>query len=73
MSGYVPFPAAQTDLESIWGYTSAHWEVAQAERYTRNIQAACEALSKGELVSRRVRLCWRVSLLGFLPIWQRKT
>lgn len=52
MSSYVLFPAAQTDLESIWDYTVAHWGVAQAERYTRDIQAACEALSKGELVSR---------------------
>ena len=52
MAGYRLSPAAQADLESIWDYTVRHWGEAQAEDYTRNIQAACEALSKGKMVSR---------------------
>ena len=45
-------PAARADLERIWDYTVMHWGEAQAERYTRDIQAACEALSDGTLISR---------------------
>ena len=52
MAGYTLSPAAQTDLESIWDYTVRHWGEAQAEVYVRGIQAACEALSNGTLVSR---------------------
>ncbi len=52
MSGYALSPAAQADLESIWDYTVTHWGETKAEEYTRNIQAACEALSRGKLVSR---------------------
>lgn len=52
MMGYVLSPAAQADLETIWDYTVKHWGEAQAERYTRDIQAACEALSNGTLISR---------------------
>ena len=52
MAGYALSPAAQADLEKIWDYTASHWGEAQAERYTRDIQAACEALSAGTLVGR---------------------
>ena len=52
MVGYSLTPAARADLESIWDYTATHWGEEQAEDYTRNIQAACEALSKGKMVSR---------------------
>ena len=47
MAGYVLSPAAQADLSEIWDYTARHWGEAQAERYTRDIQATCEALSGG--------------------------
>ena len=50
MAGYALSPAAQTDLEEIWDYTVGRWGEAQAERYTRDIQAACEALSDGSSV-----------------------
>ena len=50
MAGYVLSPAAQADLSEIWDYTARHWGEAQAERYTRDIQATCEALSGGSLV-----------------------
>ena len=52
MAGYSLSPAARADLESIWDYTVTHWGEAQAEDYTRKIQAACEALSKGTIITR---------------------
>ena len=50
MPGYALSPAAQVDLSEIWDYTAEHWSEAQAERYTRGIQATCEGLSDGTLV-----------------------
>ena len=52
MGSYALSPAAQADLEDIWDYTVRRWGEAQAENYTRNIQAACEALSEGTMISR---------------------
>ncbi len=52
MARYILSPAAQADLESIWDYTVTHWGETQAEDYTRKIREACEALSKGKMVSR---------------------
>ena len=52
MAGYSLSPAARADLESIWDYAVTHWGEAQAEDYTRKIQAACEALSKGTIITR---------------------
>ena len=67
MAGYVFSPAAQADLEEIWDYTVRHWGVAQAERYTRDIQAACEAVSAGILVGRSaedIRAGYRKIVVG---------
>ena len=50
MAGFALSPAAQADLEEIWDYTVRRWGEAQAERYTRDIQAACEGLSDGTLI-----------------------
>ena len=50
MAGYALSPAAQVDLSEIWDYTAEHLGEAQAERYTRGIQATCERLSDGTLV-----------------------
>lgn len=52
MARYALSPAAQGDLEIIWDYSLRHWGEAQAETYTRSIQAACEALAKDTLVRR---------------------
>lgn len=52
MSGHALSPAAQADLEGIWDYTAQHWGDAQAERYTRDIQTACEALGDDTLSGR---------------------
>ena len=50
MAGYALTPAARADLSEIWDYTIRRWGEAQAERYTRDIQATCEALGNGALV-----------------------
>lgn len=54
MMGYVLSLTAPADLESIWDYTVTHWGEAQAEHYTWDIQAACEALNNDTLISRSV-------------------
>ena len=67
MARYALSPAAQADLESIWDYSRRHWGEAQAETYTRSIQAACEALAEGTLVSRsaeEVRAGYRKVAVG---------
>ena len=50
MAGYALSPAAQADLDEIWDYTVGRWGMAQAERYTRDIQATCEALGGSTLI-----------------------
>ena len=52
MVGYALSPAARADVEGIWDYTVRHWGEAQAERYTRDIRDACEALGDGTLSGR---------------------
>jgi len=52
MAGYALSPAARADIEEIWDYTVRHWGEAQAERYTRNIRDAGEALGDGTLSGR---------------------
>ena len=51
-AGYALTPAAQADLEEIWDYSARRWGEAQAERYTRDIQTACQALVDGTIVGR---------------------
>ena len=52
MAGFLLSPAARTDLDNIWDYTIREWGEAQAERYTRDIQTACEGLASGKRISR---------------------
>lgn len=47
-------PAAQRDLSSIWDFTEERWDVRQAERYIREIQAAIERIA-GDPERGRVR------------------
>lgn len=47
MTGYILSPRAQADLDSIWDYTEETWGVDQAERYLRDIHAACVGLVSG--------------------------
>ena len=75
MAGYALSPAARADLEEIWNYTVRHWGVAQAERYTRDIQAACEALSDGILVGRSaedIRAGYRKVAVGSHVVYFRE-
>ena len=74
MSGYTLSPAAQADVENIWHYTEKHWSKLQAERYTRNIQAACEALSNGSRVGQPaddIRSGYRKAAVGSHVIFYR--
>jgi toxin ParE1/3/4 len=45
MAAYVLSPRAKADIEEIWEYTVAHWNVRQAETYIRQIQAAVETVA----------------------------
>jgi len=42
---YVLSPRAQVDIEEIWHYTAKRWNIEQAERYIRMIQAEIEQVA----------------------------
>ena len=44
--GFVLSPLAQADLDDIWDYTAARWDIAQAERYLRLIGDAVSAAAE---------------------------
>ena len=46
MSGYRLTPAAKRDLSSIWDLSEDCWDVRQAEKYLREIQAAVERIAE---------------------------
>lgn len=46
MSQYLLTPAAQGDLSSIWDFTEERWDMSQAEKYIREIQAAVERVAE---------------------------
>lgn len=67
MPSYTLSPAAQVDVERIWYYTVEHWSKQQAERYTRSIQAVCEALCDGSRVGQSaddIRTGYRKAAVG---------
>ena len=67
MAGYALSPAARADVEQIWDYTVRNWGEAQAERYTRDIRDACEALGDGTLSGRSaedIRAGYRKAAVG---------
>ena len=67
MAGYALSPAARVDIEEIWDYTVRQWGEAQAERYTRDIRDACEALGDGTLSGRSaedIRAGYRKAAVG---------
>jgi toxin ParE1/3/4 len=45
MTRYVLKPRAQRDLDEIWDYTAARWNIDQAEIYIRAIQRSLEMLA----------------------------
>lgn len=44
-------PAAQRDLDEVFDYTVAQWGLAQALRYTDQIEAACAELAEAPLLA----------------------
>jgi toxin ParE1/3/4 len=52
MKGYVLSPRAQRDIDDIWEYTLAHWNVRQAEIYLRQIQRAIETVAAEPKIAR---------------------
>ena len=46
MAEYRLSPRAQRDLDTIFDYTVAHWDLSQAMRYTDLIEAACANLAE---------------------------
>lgn len=45
-------PAAQADIEGIWGYTVTTWSAIQAERYIRDIKQVCQGVATGRTIVR---------------------
>lgn len=67
MGEYLLTPTTQADIEGIWDFTVSRWGVMQAERYVRDIQATCEALAAGTLISQPaedIRSGYRKTLIG---------
>lgn len=52
MASYRFLPAARDDLEDVWDYTIARWDVEQAIQYTDEIETACEILCESPLMCR---------------------
>ena len=76
MNEYILSPAAQADLDQIWDYTADRWSLAQAEKYVREIQAACEAaatsLRPGQAIH-DIRSGYRKLSVGSHFLFFRKT
>lgn len=54
MSGFLLSPAARADFTEIWDYTASRWGVDQAERYVRELTAACQGLADRRLTGRTI-------------------
>lgn len=46
MAEYRLSPRAQRDLDAIFDYTVAHWDMSRALRYTDLVEAACADLAQ---------------------------
>lgn len=75
MSEYRLSPRAEADLAEIWDDTAARWGVEQADRYVREIAAACADLAAGRRQGRSmedVRLGYlRFKVASQLLLYQR--
>ena len=47
-------PKAREDLSAIWDYSAERWGRAQADRYIRDIVAACRAVASGRRLGRSI-------------------
>lgn len=54
MKALVFSPAAETDIDGIWDYSTDNWGPDQADRYTDKIRDACDALACGQKQGRTV-------------------
>jgi toxin ParE1/3/4 len=61
--GYLLFPRAEHDLESIFAYTVEHWSRRQARAYLAELTVAFQALAAGTRVGRDAELGHRVMKL----------
>ena len=52
MANYKLRPHAEADLEKIWSYTIAEWDVVQADSYIDEIDDVFALLAKQPLISR---------------------
>ena len=76
MTRYVLSPRARADIEEIWRYTVRHWDVEQAERYTRMIQAEIEQIASAPARGRAcdaIRADYRKSPAGSHMLFYRLT
>ena len=74
MAGHALSPAARADIEEIRDCKVRHWSEAQAERYTRTIRDACEALGDGTLSGRSaedIRAGYRKAAVGSHVLFYR--
>lgn len=53
MGGFALSPRAREDLSEIWDYTARRWGTDQADRYVRQIAAACADLAESCSTGRR--------------------
>jgi toxin ParE1/3/4 len=54
MSGFILSPAAKTDIDQIWDYTTDNWTIEQADRYVAQILQACFSISSDGCEGRRI-------------------
>ena len=52
MKQVVYLSGAEADIDDIWEYTFAHWDMAQADAYIRQITSTCNGLASGTLQGR---------------------
>lgn len=52
MASYKLTPAAESDLELIWGYTAERWGINQANRYVDDLAAAFDLLAESPALAR---------------------
>jgi len=76
MTACVFSPLAKCDIEEIWDYTVAQWNIRQAEIYVREIQAAIERIAAEPGIARscdHVRAGYRKYPAGSHVIYFRMT
>lgn len=76
MTRYVLSPRAQADIEEIWEYTVKRWNLEQAERYVRMIQAEIEQVASDPSRGRpchEIRTGYRKSPAGSHMLFYRVT